>query len=256
MSYQLSKVFASTLSGEPFHPGYEKNQKNFRNIVRSDNLLEREIKQYFQGLSERAWLYVNWQFFEQEKKAGITDLFSWDTISENKIVAGILASSLIYALVAGGNQTEEDTKIDIGWNEKNGRAIDFLNKYSIKLSGELSDTTLDQVKSSIKFSMLHGETIEEAKMRLSQYIDNPKRAATIAHTESVRAYSQGRLAVAKEIGADRKRWSTTSRACPICQSLDGKVIAMDKLFNNEYDAPPAHPNCRCLVEIILKGEKV
>jgi len=256
VSHSLSKLYAAQLSGEPYHPDYEKNEDNFRKIVRSDNTLKREMKKYFSELSERSVYYVNWSAFDFEKKASIFDFISWDTVAENKTVADILSRTLVFALVAGGKQTEEDTGIDIGWSEKNDSAIDFLNKHTLKLSGNLSDTTLDKVKSSLKFSLEHGESTAQARDRLREVIDDPRRAEVIAHTESVRAYSAGRVAVAEEVGADRKRWDATLRACPICQPLDGKILPIDKLFNGEYEYPPAHPSCRCLIQIILKGEKV
>lgn len=43
------------------------------------------------------------------------------------------------------------------------------------------------------------------------------------------------------------------RVCPECSDLDGKSVPVDHLFegnNDEYDGPPAHPNCRCYPTLI------
>ena len=105
------------------------------------------------------------------------------------------------------------------------------------------------------------------------------RGYNIARTELAFAYNQGSYEGTKQaqaagyMGQVVKVWSTADdeRVCPICNSLDGKQIAMDEDFYFEikdrngntvrrrinpklsYDSatgkvPPAHPSCRCAVE--------
>lgn len=61
----------------------------------------------------------------------------------------------------------------------------------------------------------------------------------------------------------QKVWQTAAddRTCPICQPMDGKLVAVQGQFtipirhsmngpvsrSVTYQTPPAHPNCRCRV---------
>lgn len=46
-----------------------------------------------------------------------------------------------------------------------------------------------------------------------------------------------------------QRWDSSldKRACPICRDLDRRVAKVGGEFKGGYKAPPAHPNCRCVV---------
>lgn len=46
-----------------------------------------------------------------------------------------------------------------------------------------------------------------------------------------------------------QRWDSSldKRACPICRDLDRRVANVGGEFKGGYKAPPAHPNCRCVV---------
>lgn len=97
------------------------------------------------------------------------------------------------------------------------------------------------------------------------------RAETIARTEMVRAQNLGQQASWDQMisqgtlnpNAVQKVWQTAAddRTCPICQPMDGKLVAVQGDFNVAirysmngpvarsvtYQTPPAHPNCRCRV---------
>lgn len=256
LAYESSVLYASALPGEQYHPDYQKNKNVFRLVVKSDRQMEKKMAEYLKGLAGRLANQINWINYTNSLKAFDLKRFidaDWD--GETLLLKVIITEALKDALIAGGNLTEEDLNIDIGWNGTSKPALDFLNKYSLKLAKDLTDTTVKKVKASIETSIDNGEDQQQAVKRLMDIIDDPKRAATIAHTESVRAFSQGRLAVAEEVGADRKQWKTTFNPCPICQPLDGDIVKLDKSFENEIDAPPAHPNCRCIIRILMKDQK-
>jgi hypothetical protein len=186
--------------------------------------------------------------------ASIADWIVADWSPERLLLKVILTKTLTDAIEAGGNMTELDTKIDIGWNAAMPTASTFMQKYSLKLAGALTDSTIERVKNSLATSFGLGEGQQDAVARLMDIIDDPRRAATIAHTEAVRAFAGGRLGVAAQIGADRKRWDATAGACDICAPMDGETVGLDESFTSGDDAPPAHPNCRCLVNILMPEE--
>lgn len=256
LSFELSVKYASESPGEEFHPKYIKDKKLFRKLIRSDSQLEKELTSYFKDFSERVGLSINWNAYNAQtmKASIIDDMIDVDWVGEKLNIKVILTKTLIHAIVAGGQMTEQDTGINVGWSDTEPPALKFLDKYTLKLAGDLNETTLDRIKAGIGLSIGNGESQAEATARLADILDNPTRAATIAHTETVRAFTEGRLAVGEQIGADRKQWDATLNACEICDPMDGDIVDMDESFSSGDDAPPAHPNCRCIVNILMPNE--
>jgi hypothetical protein len=99
--------------------------------------------------------------------------------------------------------------------------------------------------------------------RSEQYADRllAARAERIARTEAVAAEAQGRLE-AWRVAADagllkataRRRWIQSFDPCEICRELDHKETTLDGQYRSAFvglvEAPPAHPQCRCVEEII------
>lgn len=92
------------------------------------------------------------------------------------------------------------------------------------------------------------------------------RAETIARTETMRASNEGQLELWEQgiedgyfSADDQKLWILTDddRLCPICEAMDGVTVGLDEQFeldDESVDAPPAHPNCRCTVGLVLAPE--
>lgn len=242
---------ASELPGEEYHPGYKKNMDIFRKIARSDMETESEMGLYFEKQAKRVIKNTDWDAYEV-RKASLLDMVTVKWVDDKLNLTLLLGKTLVDALEAGGEFTQIEQKIDSGWSSNDAPAVEFLNKYTPKLAGNLTDTTIDRIKSSLKYSVTNGESTAEAKARLFKVINDKKRAASIAHTESVRAFTGGRLLVGYEYGADRKRWDTTSKPCAICAEQARKgAVPIDKPFSNGIWATPAHPNCRCLIKLLL-----
>ncbi len=56
-----------------------------------------------------------------------------------------------------------------------------------------------------------------------------------------------------------KRWRVQrgQQVCPICEPLDGMVVALDERFERaglSVDAPPAHPRCRCGLQPVWSND--
>ena len=85
------------------------------------------------------------------------------------------------------------------------------------------------------------------------------RARTIARTEMMRASNQGRLQGMWQAADQglvnptlaKKQWVTSSfDVCPICVPLNGVTVGIRDSFGPPGQAPPAHPNCRCVVRML------
>ena len=92
------------------------------------------------------------------------------------------------------------------------------------------------------------------------------RAETIARTETMTAANQGTLDSWRQAsreglipGGMQKRWihaKGSLRTCPICNELGGsEPVPMggqfySSILGESFDAPPAHPNCRCTVGLV------
>lgn len=81
------------------------------------------------------------------------------------------------------------------------------------------------------------------------------RADTIALTEIAEAFGSGQSDAADAISLDTgddviKEWVMEPDACEICieNALTGP-IDLDDVFPSGDDDPPAHPNCRCTLEM-------
>ena len=89
-----------------------------------------------------------------------------------------------------------------------------------------------------------------------------QRAIRIARTEISAAANAGRYLSWEEADArgllppdSKKRWLTNidERTCPVCQPMNGTLIAWEATFSTGDIMPPAHPNCRC-TSVIVPGE--
>lgn len=98
------------------------------------------------------------------------------------------------------------------------------------------------------------------------------RAKMIARTEMVWAYNMGQIDAVREYTANGwipeslvvvKEWQTSpdERTCPWCLSLDGQIVGIEETYPgmtvkvpNTF-APPAHPNCRCAVNVLVVSQE-
>ncbi len=100
----------------------------------------------------------------------------------------------------------------------------------------------------------------------------------VVTTETTDAYAQSFSdaldAATQTIPNLKRRWDARldSKVCPTCAKLDGQVRAVDVMFDTDdagtetlrratvaqrasgkFDAPPAHPNCKCFLTVFRSG---
>jgi len=158
--------------------------------------------------------------------------------------------------------------IDGAFDTIDGRALDALARYNIKLLGTVSDRLLDDIKINLQAGILSGRDIGHIALDIGDVIkptDEDKfrfagkkvfktaqnRIEVIARTEVMRAYNQGRIHLYRDMKVEKVIWYTAldERICPVCGPLNGQVFDLDKI-----PPIPAHPQCRCYVlpDIMLR----
>lgn len=260
---------------EDYAPLYRKFPKLFKQLVKSEMQTEKNMRKHFRELADRVIDSLDWNEYERKvsswKVASATPgaVFKADILDylvkafwedETLVLKIALTGTLMDAIEAGGLYTEQDLKIDVEWSRNEAPVIDFMNKYTLQLSKGLTQTTSDRVYSALKESISNGENRDGAVKRINQVINDPKRATTIAQTESVRAFNSGRHRVGQEVGANRKKWRSAG-AKDYCQNFEGEgVVPINHMYLTPRGAKilhaPAHPNCRCGEQLFMPEEEV
>nr|BDD44563.1 hypothetical protein 1 [bacterium] len=153
------------------------------------------------------------------------------------------------------------TIIDGAFDVIDGRALENLALYNIKLLGTVSDRLLDDIKINLQAGILSGRDIGQIALDIGDVIKPSEkdkfrfagkkvfktaqnRIEVITRTEIMRSYNQGRIHLYKDMKVEKVVWYTAldERVCPVCGPLNGQEFELDQ-------APqiPAHPQCRCTI---------
>lgn len=120
---------------------------------------------------------------------------------------------------------------------------------------QITEGTRDMLKSTVERGIDEGLTTAELADEISgAHAFSESRANMIARTEIRMAQMGGQFGAAKAMGATHKRWSTSkddqvSEEC-MSNEEDG-TIPIGETFSSGDAAPPAHPNCRCVVNYLI-----
>lgn len=261
LSYELSLKAAADLPGEPFEEGYKKNKDAFRVLMKADTHITKWFTNYFKELAVKVGnklnpVEYNLRLQKMQKASILDDLIQIDWTKEGINIRVFMIEELIAVLQAGSLSLEDIPGFPKGLITTTAQAMKFLEGYSAELVKGLNNTTRDNISTSLKTSISLGENQELATTRLRTVIDDPVRASVIAHTETVRAFNEGRIQTGLQLGATQKEWKTTIIPCDICGGIKPKIVGIDEQFVNpdsgdKFDNSPAHPRCRCLVYPIL-----
>lgn len=163
------------------------------------------------------------------------------------------------------------------WDVVNQGAIDYLNFYKLDTIPGITETTRKQATAMIDDWLQSGEPLPKLFEKLEP-VFGANRARMIGVTEVTRTINAGKLEGWKSTGyITQKVWTTAKDelVCPICGTLDGKVVDIEGNFelgfmdaaNNEalekylmkhgtleYQQPPSHTNCRCGLRPVVSTE--
>jgi len=142
------------------------------------------------------------------------------------------------------------------WNGIKGVAKDVQDKIREKVAKGITDqSSLKEIKNEVKDIMVQ----QKGGKRVTGEVTEG-RAMKIARTESNRFVNQGKLAAYKDSGLKgKKKWNAfeDNRTSKICLELDEDTVELDDNFKAsvngkyfEFDTPPAHPNCRSIIQFV------
>lgn len=177
---------------------------------------------------------------------------------------------LFAALVAGAKGANKNLQkrelraargYSFSFDKTNPRATSWAKQHAGKLVKQVAQTTRERIRELVESAFESQFDVDDLAREIRGIIRDRDRALTIARTETMTAANQGQLQLwdqAKQkgllTGKEGKEWITTpdDRLCPVCSPMNGEVVAMHKYFDvggSKVDAPPAHPNCRCVVAL-------
>ena len=148
--------------------------------------------------------------------------------------------------------------LGVAWDLDNPFVQDTLDALADQVVG-IAETTKDEIRALVGRQAAEGWSLDELAdaIRQAGITRSAARAATIARTETTRAYSLGSIAAFQVSGqVDRLEWLTAQdeKTGPECAALDGRIVALGKAFDGGVYFPPAHPNCRCAILPVLNED--
>lgn len=134
------------------------------------------------------------------------------------------------------------------YREQIAKNVEFFAK-------SMLDTDKEHLTNLLTNGIESGKSIPEiAGLIEADFSEYSKMQATrITRTEVLRASNEASIDAYIQSGVvEGKQWLTAG-AVDECASYEGKVVDLEDDFGD--GDPPLHPNCRCVVLPVLKGEK-
>lgn len=211
--------------------------------------LERLFKRQFARMQARV---IEWAGTQK----AILDIPEWLLEWEDEFEEELLK---VYtrAMLASGFEWFQTVSLRFDTSGYNVRAYKAAAEVVGDLIKGIDQTTKDLVRQAVQtFIETPGFTISDLSNMLPF---NPIRANSIAVTETTRAFAEGERQAGIELHQRYpdvpvlKTWMTNEdeKVCPICGGLDGQEVDINEPFifeGEEFDQPPAHPNCRCWMQ--------
>lgn len=239
-------------ASEEWQPSYKHNRSTFRALLALEAELETQVSEYLYEAADRVQGYVDWSRMPKPIQATADPVENNDSeawAAEQVLLAAAVSDVIAELIATGGKAGELTYGITVGMNPLHAEVLKAARLHVAQLVSQVTETTRDLIRESIKQSIDRGENITKSVERLKKVINNPVRAELIARTESVNSYQLGLRRFAGLTGAVSKTWESLLGACVICSPLNGKTILIDERFvlpnGNEVEHPSAHPRCRC-----------
>jgi len=115
----------------------------------------------------------------------------------------------------------------------------------------IAETEVNRIGDAIADGVRDGLSRQEVAKKIEGIIHDAKRAAMIAETEFVRAYTLARRALFRQQGVTMVAWVHQPGACPLC--MENAAASPIPLSDSWPEGNvPVHPLCRC-VEVPYRG---
>lgn len=168
--------------------------------------------------------------------------------------AAKIEALLAKSYTAGGEIAAAELDIE-------AQSIGAYSRIGLDLLDSLDDTSTTKISSLIKDAIAEGKTRDQIERSVrdtfsewAQKLES-SRASMVGITEIADAFNKGIMAQAKQSGKPvLKEWVTEDDACEICDGNTDDQIEIHEPFESGDIAPPAHPNCRCSLQLVLADE--
>lgn len=184
----------------------------------------------------------------------VFDSFFW--MDEADILYAILLPLITGLAVKIGK--EAAVGIGVHWGLVNDAVVEWAKGFAAEEVTLITTSTRKMVQGKVSDWIASGEPLRELEKQLIPEFGR-MRAKRIAVTEVTNAYAGGNLETYKNSGVvDYKRWNTAGTdVCPICVGLDQQEVPLNAMFHSDYDGssydrPPAHVNCKCWIQPVVK----
>lgn len=125
--------------------------------------------------------------------------------------------------------------------------------YGFTINETIQNGLKDILEQAIREGWSTSHIVHDIELLYGSYTEgiDPVRSLRIARTEISRLMNDAELLCYKRLGYKDKTWSTAldeiSEKCDICGPMEGEVVPIGENFSVGIEAPPAHPNCRCII---------
>ena len=147
-------------------------------------------------------------------------------------------------------------ELGVAFDVTNPAVVKWIKKRAGESIKSILDTTFKALKRTLAEGVEAGESIPKLADRITKEYEDCKgyKAVRIARTEVLGASNQGNLQAYTQSGVvEKKEWLLSAGACKICIDIAAQgVIPLHSNFKGGFDAPPAHPNCKCAVLPVIK----
>jgi SPP1 gp7 family putative phage head morphogenesis protein len=152
---------------------------------------------------------------------------------------------------------------DLKFDVTNPKAVEWIKQNAGDLIKGINETTRQEIRDLVEAAFEEQYDVDDLADQIEELLGDADRAETIARTETMRASNEGQAQLWDQAtetgfltGTEKQEWIVTpdDRLCPICEPLDGETAELGGVFESdgeEYDAPPAHPNCRCTIGLAV-----
>jgi len=210
----------------------------------------------------------------------IADSEIFNIIEETKRIIADVEPEIMSYIIQQGSQALDFMNLSQDNFSVDANIKDYLHSSSSKFVRSMNSTTRESLVKTLEQGIAEGEGIASLARRVNSVYDNftTARSFSIARTETLRASNYGTLQAYRQSGVVvGKEWlvALDERTCEFCLAMEQKYSQknlnesfFDKgekliglsggVLNLDYDdveAPPLHPNCRCTVVPILKGDE-
>ena len=150
----------------------------------------------------------------------------------------------------------------VGWafDLPNTRQADALVRrvYKTQYTENLTQDQTDELMQKITAGIISGKSEKDIAKDIHE--GDPEeiwKAKRLVRTELTAAAAEGELEAMKETGLEYYRFYATldERTCPVCGEKDLQQYVISEAQEG-VNKPPMHPNCRCVVQAVLEGDKI